>query len=81
MSQRSGLGAAAVTDRPNGEGAQAAYWMDKAGSPGTYVLGAGKKALEATAFWRLSSGKYVLNDDPAEEDRPMYLVTSTKVIV
>lgn len=59
-----------------------AYLMDKAGSPGTYVLGSGDKAGEASAFLQDNgSGVYVLNDDPAEEDRKMYLVTSTTVVL
>jgi len=59
-----------------------AYWMDHPSVAGAYVLGTGDKDGEATAFLKETSpGVFVLDDDPAEEDRKMYLVNSNVVIV
>lgn len=81
MSQRAGVGVSVEQDLANGEGAGAAYLMDKSGSPGTYVLGSGKKAAEATAFLKDSgTGTFILDSDSAAETRSLYLIGTTTVI-
>lgn len=55
-----------------------AYFMI---SGGRYVLGSGNKAGEAAAFLKdVGAGKFVLDSDPAEEDRALYLTGSNRVI-
>lgn len=81
MSQRSGVGSYLDQNRPVGDGPGAAYLMDKSGTPGTYVLGSGKKALEATAFLKDSgSGTFILDSDSSAETRALYLIGTTTVI-
>lgn len=53
-------------------------------SGGRYVFGTGSKASEATAFPKDVSGVYVLDSDPAEEDKLFFYVVlpdDSKVVV
>lgn len=80
MSQPSGVAGYVKQDRPNGVGAQAAYFIEE--SPGVYVPAVGKKSIEADA-WLMeeSAGVFVLADSSADEDRAPYLVDSTTVLI
>lgn len=60
------------------------YLEDHPSVGGRYVLGDSR--LVATAFLKADPiasalGRFVLDDDPAEEDRALYLVSSTRIAV
>ncbi len=60
----------------------AAYFMDHPSLSGRFVLGSGLKSTEATAFVVVDSGdRVVLDDDPDAEDRKLYLLNNSRVVL
>lgn len=69
----------------SGTGPISAYFMAHPTVPGRYILGTGAKQGEAVAFLKAAPiasapGRFVLDDDPAEEDRALSLIGATRVI-
>ena len=61
-----------------------AFFMDHPTVPGRYVLGdsvEGVSAFLKAAPIASALGRFVLDDDPDEDDRTLYLTSATRVLV
>jgi hypothetical protein len=65
----------------DGTGPTEAYLMPHPTIANRFILGTGTKSEAAAFLKHQGSGKYTLDDDPAEEDRQLYKTTSTRVLV
>lgn len=81
MTQRVGTTTANERDK-DGTGPIEAYLMAHPSVGGRYVVGSGNKVEEAAAFLKdQGSGKHTLDDDVDEEDRKLYKLTGSSVVI